>query len=64
MSLTLGHGPLSGDPAAESYATWWSLADGPDDVAWGYDEPLPEGLGLADHLAFSGADATVEVVAG
>lgn len=45
-------------------ATWWSLADGPDDVAWGYDEPLPEGLGLADHLAFSGDDVTVEVVAG
>ncbi len=42
-------------------ATYWSLDDGPADVAWSYDEPLPEGLGLADHLSFRGEDITVEV---
>lgn len=45
----------------QGVATWWSLDDGPDDVAWMYDEPLPEGLGLQDHLCFTGDDIEVEV---
>lgn len=43
-------------------ARWWSLEG--DDVAWAYDDPLPEALGLADHLSFDGHDITVEVTAG
>ena len=42
-------------------ATWWSLDGGPEDIAWAYDEPLPEGLGLQDHLCFTGDDIEVEV---
>ncbi len=42
-------------------ASYWSLDDGPANVAWSYDEPLPEGLGLADHVCFLGDDITVQV---
>ncbi len=41
-----------------------SLAGGPTDVAWEYTEPLPEALGLADHLCFLGDDITIEVTPG
>lgn len=42
-------------------ATWWSLDGGPADVAWSYDEPLPEATGLPDHLSFLGDEVDVEV---
>lgn len=41
-----------------------SLDGGPDDVAWAFPEPLPEGLGLADHLCFLHDDIDVHVGAG
>lgn len=42
-------------------ASWYSLRGGPADVAWTFPEPLPEALGLADHLSFAGDDITVGV---
>lgn len=42
-------------------ASWWSLAGGPDDVAWSYEEPLPEATGLPGHLCFHGDGVTVDV---
>lgn len=42
-------------------ASWWSLTDGPKDVAWAYDQPLPEATGLPGHLSFLGDEVTVEV---
>lgn len=42
-------------------STYWSLTDGTEDVAWSFDQPLPEALGLADHLSFMGDDITVDV---
>lgn len=44
-------------------ATYWSAVIGDvvvDDVAWSYDEPLPESTPIAGHLSFDGARATVE----
>lgn len=42
-------------------STYWSLDGGPPDVAWSYDEPLPEALGLADHVCFGAEDIAVQV---
>lgn len=42
-------------------ASYWSLEDGPADAAWSYDEPLPEALGLADHVCFLHDDIEVQV---
>lgn len=64
MTLTLGHGPLSGDPPPAN-----AVVDGPahriligtDGVAWSSEEPLPEGLAQHDHLSFDGDGVAVEV---
>lgn len=42
-------------------ATYRSLVDGPDDVAWGYEDPLAEAAPLPGHLSFWGDDITVVV---
>lgn len=42
-------------------ANYWSLRDGPQDMAWAYENPLPEGTGLAGHLSFSATGIEVEV---
>lgn len=42
-------------------ASYVSLVDGPADVGWTYDEPLPEALPLPDHLCFAGDGISVEV---
>ncbi|CAN5763011.1 DUF427 domain-containing protein [soil metagenome] len=42
-------------------SAYWSLDGGPTDVAWSYDEPLPEALGLADHVCFLADDLTTQV---
>lgn len=42
-------------------SSYWSLDSGVADVAWSYDEPLPEALGLADHVCFGADDITVQV---
>jgi uncharacterized protein (DUF427 family) len=33
-------------------ATYWSLPGGDAEVAWGYDDPLPDAEPLRDHVAF------------
>ncbi len=40
-------------------ASYWSMRDGAADVAWSYEDPLPEGTGLPGHLCF--AESAVEV---
>jgi uncharacterized protein (DUF427 family) len=43
-------------------ATWWSATVGDavvDDVAWSYDDPLPESLTIRDMLSFDGQRADV-----
>jgi uncharacterized protein (DUF427 family) len=42
-------------------ASYRSLADGPADVAWGYEDPLPEAVLLPGHLAFAGEGISVLV---
>jgi uncharacterized protein (DUF427 family) len=42
-------------------ATYRSLADGPADVAWGYEDPLAEAASLPGHLAFAGEGISVLV---
>lgn len=42
-------------------ASYVSLSGGPADVAWAYDEPLPEALPLPGHLCFAGEGISVEV---
>ncbi|WP_336921841.1 DUF427 domain-containing protein [Aquipuribacter sp. SD81] len=51
-----GHAcPYEGD------ATYRSLVGGPADVAWGYEEPLPEALPLPGHVCFMGGGVRTEV---
>lgn len=45
----------------KGHATYRSLPDGPDDVAWSYPEPYGEAEGLQDHWSFWGDDVVVEV---
>ena len=33
-------------------ASYWSLADGEEPVAWAYEDPLPQVAQIKDHLAF------------
>ncbi|MEE1928949.1 DUF427 domain-containing protein [Streptomyces sp. TRM 70351] len=33
-------------------ASYWSLPDGPQDVAWAYPEPKEEAAAIAGHLCF------------
>ena len=42
-------------------SSYWSLDGGAADVAWSYDEPLPEALGLAGHVCFGADDIAVQV---
>lgn len=42
-------------------ATYKSLKDGPPDVAWAYEHPLPEATPLPGHLSFLHDDLIVEV---
>lgn len=42
-------------------AAWYSLVDGPDDVAWSYPEPFSDGVGLPGHLCFTGEGIVTEV---
>ncbi|OBI11718.1 hypothetical protein A5712_09395 [Mycobacterium sp. E2327] len=44
----------------KGYATYWSTAD-VDDVAWSYEDPLPESLRIKGFFSFD--DARVDVVA-
>jgi uncharacterized protein (DUF427 family) len=39
-------------------ASWWSV-DGVDDVAWSYEDPLPESLPIAGLVSFDGTRCTV-----
>lgn len=57
-SETVGVCPYKG------VSRYHSLDGGPTDVAWEYPEPLPEALGLADHLCFLADDITTEVTPG
>jgi uncharacterized protein (DUF427 family) len=46
----------------KGWATWWAAVVGDtvvEDVAWSYDEPLPESTPIAGHLAFDARRATV-----
>ena len=51
-SASTSHCPYKGD------ASWWSLA-GHEDLAWSYEQPLPEVAAIAGHEAFW--DERVEV---
>jgi uncharacterized protein (DUF427 family) len=42
-------------------ASYWSLRDGPANVAWSYEEPLPEGTGLPGHLCFAGEGVEMDL---
>ena len=33
-------------------ASYWTLADGEEPVAWAYEDPLPQVAQIADHIAF------------
>ncbi|BDM71031.1 hypothetical protein HEK616_45180 [Streptomyces nigrescens] len=37
-------------------ASYWSLADGPEDIAWAYPEPHDEVAQIKDHLCFYEAE--------
>ncbi|UKY53858.1 DUF427 domain-containing protein [Streptomyces inhibens] len=37
-------------------ASYWSLADGPEDVVWAYPEPYPEVARIKDHFCFYEAE--------
>lgn len=48
--------------AYKGVATYKSVIDGPEDVAWGYEDPLAEAGPLPGHLSFSGDG--IEVLVG
>jgi uncharacterized protein (DUF427 family) len=33
-------------------ASYWSLADGEEPIAWAYEDPLPQVAQIKDHIAF------------
>ena len=47
--------------AYKGVAAYRSLPDGPEDVAFSYPDPLPEGQGLAGHWCFLGDEVATEV---
>lgn len=47
--------------AYKGVAAYRSLPDGPQDVAFSYPDPLPEGQGLQDHWCFLGDEVETEV---
>jgi uncharacterized protein (DUF427 family) len=53
----------------KGHATWWAAAIGDtvvDDVAWSYEDPLPESVAIKGHLSFepSRADVAAELPRG
>lgn len=50
------HCPFKGD------AVYFSAVDGPADVAWSYESPLPAAAAIAGHLAFYPDKAEIETV--
>jgi len=55
-SATTSHCPFKGD------ASYFSVKDGPADVAWSYETPLSAAAAIAGHLAFYADKAEVETV--
>lgn len=55
-SATTSHCPFKGD------ASYFSAVDGPADVAWGYEAPLPAASAIAGYLAFYPDKAEIETV--
>lgn len=55
-SATTSHCPFKGD------ASYFSAKDGPADVAWSYEAPLPAAADIAGHLAFYPDKAEIETV--
>ncbi|MEA3008880.1 MAG: hypothetical protein QOJ91_572 [Sphingomonadales bacterium] len=55
-SATTSHCPFKGD------AVYFSAADGPADLAWSYETPLPAAAAIAGHLAFYLDKAEIETV--
>jgi uncharacterized protein (DUF427 family) len=55
-SATTSHCPFKGD------ASYFSAAQGPADVAWSYETPLPAAAEIAGHLAFYPDKAEIETV--
>lgn len=55
-SATRSHCPFKGD------ASYFGAADGPADVAWSYETPLPAVAGIAGHLAFYADKAEIETL--
>lgn len=41
----------------KGYATYWALASSDADIAWSYDEPLPESLAIKGLLSFQDTKA-------
>lgn len=54
-STARSHCPYKG------WATYWSMVDGPPDVAWCYEEPFSDVAVAAGHLCFLGDDVTTQV---
>jgi uncharacterized protein (DUF427 family) len=55
QSATTSHCPYKGDSA------YWSLVDGPADVAWSYEDPFDDARRVVGHLSFDGDDVSIEV---
>jgi uncharacterized protein (DUF427 family) len=55
-SATTSHCPFKGD------ASYFSAANGPADVAWSYEGPLPGAAAIAGHLSFYPDKAEIETV--
>jgi uncharacterized protein (DUF427 family) len=55
-SATTSQCPFKGD------ASYFSAGDGPTDVAWSYESPLPAVAAIAGHLAFYPDKAEIETV--
>jgi uncharacterized protein (DUF427 family) len=55
-SATASHCPFKGD------ASYFSAANGPADVAWSYETPLPAASAIAGHLAFYPDKVEIETV--
>lgn len=54
-SVTRTHCPYKG------WASYWSLVDGPADVAWSYEDPLLDASPAAGHFCFVADGITTEV---
>lgn len=56
-SATTSHCPFKGDAGYFS-----AVPDGPADVAWSYEVPLPAAAAIAGHLAFYPDKAEIETL--